>query len=188
MTKARIPKVLLLSHDCDLVLYQTFKALNDNGKAEITIAAPDEAVLPVDSMKRVAMPAIKSKFTLKAICKLRHVIKALRPDIIFAVSTSALSTAIQATRCMRHAPAIVGYRGTQARVHPFDPTYRMALLNKRVAHIVCETPDICQYLSGYIPAEKLSGHHKPFMRQWVQNAMAHPVAIGKEGDQIKIVS
>lgn len=187
MTKARIPKVLLLSHDCDLVLYQTFKALNDNGKAEITIAAPDEAVLPVDSMKRVAMPAIKSKFTLKAICKLRHVIKALRPDIIFAVSTSALSTAIQATRCMRHAPAIVGYRGTQARVHPFDPTYRMALLNKRVAHIVCETPDICQYLSGYIPAEKLSGRPKPFMRQWVQNAMAHPVAIGKEGDQIKII-
>lgn len=104
MTKTRIPKVLLLSHDCDLVLYQTFKALNDNGKAEITIVAPDEAVLPVDSMKRVAMPAIKSKFTLKAICKLRHVIKALRPDIIFAVSTSALSTAIQATRCMRHAP------------------------------------------------------------------------------------
>ena len=43
MTKARIPKVLLLSHDCDLVLYQTFKALDDNGKAEITIAAPDEA-------------------------------------------------------------------------------------------------------------------------------------------------
>lgn len=25
------------------------------------------------------------------------------------------------------------------------------------------------------------------MRQWVQNAMAHPVAIGKEGDQIKII-
>ena len=187
MTKARIPKVLLLSHDCDLVLYQTFKTLDDNGKAEITIAAPDEAVLPVDSMKRVAMPAIKSKFSLKAIYKLRHVIKALRPDIIFAVSTSALSTAIQATRCMRHAPAIVGYRGTQARVHPFDPTYRMALLNKRVTHIVCETPDICQYLTGDLPAEKLSGRPKPFMRQWVQNAMAHPVAIGKEGDQIKIV-
>ena len=79
MTKARIPKVLLLSHDCDLVLYQTFKALNDNGKAEITIVAPDEAVLPVDSMKRVAMPAIKSKFTLKAICKLRHVSRLYAP-------------------------------------------------------------------------------------------------------------
>lgn len=41
MTKTRTPKILLLSHDCDLVLYQTFKALNDSGKADITIAAPD---------------------------------------------------------------------------------------------------------------------------------------------------
>lgn len=187
MINALTPKILLLSHACDLVLYQTFKALSDSGKADITIAAPDEAVLPVDSMKRVAMPAIKSKFTLKAICGLRRIIKALQPDIVFAVSTSALSTAIQATRCMRHAPAIVGYRGTQARVHPFDPTYRMALLNKRVAHIVCETPDIRQYLAEYIPEDKLSGRPKPFMRQWVQNAMAHPVTIGKEDNQIKII-
>lgn len=186
MTKTRTPKILLLSHDCDLVLYQTFKALNDSGKADITIAAPDQDVLPVD-MKRMAMPDIKSKFTLKAICGLRRIIKTLRPDIVFAVSTSALSTAIQATRCMRHAPAIVGYRGTQAHVHPFDPTYRMALLNKRVAHIVCETPDIQEYLARYIPAERLSGRPKPFMRQWVQNAMAHPVVIGHDDDQIKII-
>lgn len=187
MTKARTPKVLLLSHDCDLVLYQTFKALNDNSKADITIAAPDEAVLPVDSIKRAAMPVIKSKFTPKAICGLRRIVKALHPDIIFAVSTSALSTAIQATRCMRHAPAVVGYRGTQAHVHPFDPTYRMALLNKRVAHIVCETADIQDYLARYIPVERLSGRPKPFMRQWVQNAMAHPVAIGNKDDKIKII-
>lgn len=187
MTKDNTPNILLLSNACDLVLYQTFKALNDNGKANIAIAAPDEDVLPVDAMKRVAMPAIKSKFTLKAICGLRHIIKALHPDIVFAVSTSALSTAIQATRCMRHAPAIVGYRGTQARVHPFDPTYRMALLNKRISHIVCETADIQQYLSQYIPSAKLSGRPKPFMRQWVQNAVAHPVTIGNADDQIKVV-
>ncbi len=187
MRTTRTPKVLLLSHACDLVLYQTFKALNDSDKAEVTIAAPDEAVLPVDSMKRVAMPIIRSKFTFKAILELRRIIKALHPDIIFAVSTSALSTAIQATRCLRHAPAVVGYRGTQAHVHPFDPTYRMALLNKRVAHIVCETADIQEYLARYIPIERLSGRPKPFMRQWVQNAMAHPITIGHDDDQIKII-
>lgn len=187
MTEARKPHILVLSHDCDLVLYQTFKALCDSGKADITIAAPDEAVLPVDGFGRVAMRPVKSKFTLSAIRSLRKIVKAIRPDIIFAVSTSALSTALQATRCMRHAPAVVGYRGTQAHVHPYDPTYRMALLNRRVAHIVCETDDIRQYLAHYVNPKRLSGRPKPFMRQWVKNAMAHPNPIGHDDDQIKVV-
>ena len=186
MTQTPKPVVVVLSHDCDLVLYQTFKALADSGAADITIAAPDTQVLPVDGLKRVAMREVKSKFTPSAIGSLRKIAKALRPDIIFAVSTSALSTALQATRWLRHAPAIIGYRGTQAHVHPYDPTYRMALLNRRVAHIVCETPDIREYLGRYIPPERLSGRPKPFMRQWVQNAVAHPYSIGHDGDQIKI--
>lgn len=171
-------KVMLIGHDADLVTINTFEALAARGY-DICLAT-DNADSPTTTLPRLVIAPIRGKLNLKAIFSLRRAMRQFRPDIVYAVSTSALSTALQASRGL--GVTIVGYRGTQARVHRFDPTYRMALLNRRVDHIVCETPDILEYLKNYIPAAKLSGHPKPYALDWVADALANPVTVGNRQD------
>lgn len=168
-------KILVLSHDCDLVLYRMLVSLNDDEAFDITVAGPetDRPKVP-DSISFESAAAIKSKFTFRAIRDVRRLLRQGGYDAVFAVSTSALSTALFASIGIR--VKIVGYRGTQARVRPLDPTYYMALLNPRVDHIVCETPDIEQYLSRYIAPRKLSTKTKPYDLAWVVEAEADPVS------------
>lgn len=166
--------ILVLSHDTDLVIYQTLAALNKDDNFHVVVAGPksDREKVPVDIEFRNTS-SIKSKFSIAAIRDVRRILKEENFDIIFAVSTSALSTALFASIGLK--VKIVGYRGTQARVHRFDPTYYLALLNPRVDHIICETPDIEQYLSKYIPSRKLSTKCKPYDLAWVASAEADPV-------------
>ncbi len=167
-------KILVLSHDCDLVLAQMLAALSRDDDFKIVMAGPEaEHGKALGAVEFVPMNAIKSKFTLAAIRDVRRILKSGYFDAIFAVSTSALSTALFASIGM--GVKVVGYRGTQARVRPLDPTYYMALLNPGVDHIVCETSDIQEYLSKYIPSRKLSTKTKPYDVAWVADAMADPV-------------
>jgi len=183
--------IILIAHDCDLVLYKAFDALASSQSFNITVAGTpgqlEEAAYHAPHCARVNMLPIKGKLSLKAARSLRHIIDSHHTDAIFAVSTSALSTAIIACRRRHKNVAIVGYRGTQARVHRFDPTYRMALLNPRVDTIICETPDIASYLSRFIDADKLPVCAKPFMRQWVEDAIANPVTLAQDApDALRI--
>lgn len=168
-----IPTILLIYHDADMVTLRTFEAINAMGQARVVLADTNP-VTASSNLSRVSIQPIKGKLNVKAIKSLRHAIRELSPDVVFAVSTSALSTALFATRGTN--TKVIGYRGTQARVHRFDPTYRMALLNKRVHHIVCETQDICQYLSRYIPQEKLSWCPKPYSTDWIKDAIVNPMS------------
>lgn len=165
--------ILLIYHDADLVTRQTFAALDKRDGLNVLMAVP-RGTDTSDScgLACVTMAPIRSKFTPAAIRTLRGLIRRHRVDAIFAASTSALSTALFAT--LGTSTKVVGYRGTQARIRPLDPTYYLALLNPRVSHIVCETPDIEEYLSRYIPSRKLSGMPKPYDRAWVAPAMAKP--------------
>ena len=167
-------KLLAIYHDCDLVTYKMLEELQASGAACVTVAtdAAHSAAVP-PTLAVALIETIKSKFTLKAIRSLRAVMKAGAYDAVYCISTSALSTAIWASAFLPI--KIIGYRGTQARVRRFDPTYYMALLNPTVDHIVCETPDIEQYLRRYIPARKLSCHTKPYALEWVAEAEANPV-------------
>ena len=171
--KTEKPTVLVIYHATDMVQYRTFEALAARGEFRVVVAAPAEAnIAEMTSLPSVEIAPIKSKFSLKAIRSIRQAIRETGAGIVFASSTSALSNTILASG--RKSPKIVGYRGTQARVHRFDPTYRMALLNPRVDHIVCETTDIHQYLEQYIRPERLSGMPKPYMRAWVKDSIANP--------------
>lgn len=182
--------VLVIYHDADSIFYECLARLAaSTPELSVTVAAPAEAAIRLpEPLRRIPMKAIQSKFTRPAISSLRRIIRDMRPDVIFAPSTSGLSTAILAAAprgltplmlltpgLFRKGPAIVGYRGTQARVHAMDPTYRMALLNPRVDHIICETADIEEYLRHFIPTCKLSTHLKPYDLAWADQALADPI-------------
>lgn len=177
------PRVILVSDDCDLVTYNTFETLAAQGKADVTIAVAEGDTVPeTPHCKRLTISAIRSKWTPKARRDLRRAIADTGAQAAFCVSTSALANMLAAakgTDCK-----VVGYRGTQAKVKSWDPTYRMALLNKRVAHIVCETPDIEQYMGRYVPPGCLSTLPKPYSLDWVADAMAHPATLDGKGLQI----
>ena len=180
------PKILLVSHGSDLVTYMTFNSLAAKHNMEVYIAAPADANLPeLSHCRRITMAPIKSKWTTAARRSLRKIIKDNNMDLVHCVSTSALANTLAAAK---HTGAIVtGYRGTQHRIHRFDPMNHLALLNKRVAHIVCEGADIADHLANFVPASKLSIHAKPYDAEWVKEAMANPVKLEGEGLQISYV-
>ncbi len=167
-------KLLTIYHDCDLVTYKMLEQLQQQPDIEVAVAVDAEhrAAVP-QCLPTVEIETIKSKFTLKAIRSLRKVLTEGGYDAVYCISTSALSTAIWASVMLP--VKVIGYRGTQARVRRFDPTYRMALLNPAVDHIVCETPDIEQYLAKFVPVKKLSTKTKPYELEWVAEAEANPV-------------
>lgn len=103
---------------------------------------------------------------------LRSYIKHYQIDILFSPSSAGLSNGLLASLGTK--VKNVGYRGTQAKVRLGDPTYYLGVLNPRVAHIVCETDDIRDYLARFIPRRKLSVNLKPFEVEWVQDACAAP--------------
>jgi len=179
-------KILVLSHDTDLVTYQMLRDLNGKAEFSVTVAGPesDRKKVP-EGIRFMPMREIKSKMTWGAILDVRKIIKNEKFDAIYAVSTSALSTAILASVLLKI--KIVGYRGTQAKVRPLDPTYYLALLNPRVDHIVCETPDIEEYLKKYIPEEKLTTKAKPYDVAWVADAVANPVTYAADKLQLTYI-
>jgi len=134
----------------------------------------------------IETPPIKSKLSLGAIRALRRIMKRLEIDAVFCHSTSGLSCSLIASAGLK--TKVIGYRGTQAKVRRFDPTYRLALLNPAVSHIVCAGDDIADYLSRWIPREKLSAKRKPYDLAWVADALANPEPWGKRTeDEFRLV-
>lgn len=162
-----IKTILVTNHGLDSISRDMLGRLASRGDMRVIIAGPDEG-----SRGGVEMPAIKSKTDFAAAKALRRVIKIEGVDIAFAPSTSGLACLLWAT--MGTKTKVVGYRGTQAKVRRSDPTNYLALLNPRVSHVVCETPDIKEYLGPRIGERKLSALEKPFALEWVAEAMKEP--------------
>ena len=74
----------------------------------------------------------------------------------------------------------IAYRGTQAKLKRFDPTYYLGILNPAVEHVVCETKDIEEYLSRFIARKRLTTSTKPFDIDWIKEAVRTP----KQADDI----
>lgn len=195
-------KILVVYHDADSIFYETLALMmQKHPDAKVIVAdagegAPKRKIIPATLPTR-KISAIKSKYTKEAIRDLRRLIHDENPDVVFAPSTSGLSNTLFAVngnfktvtglgKAARR-PAVVGYRGTQAHVRPLDPTYRIALINPQVSHIVCETPDIAELLKVYIPAHKLSVHAKPYDLAWAEEAVANPAKLEGDGLQISYV-
>ena len=81
-------------------------------------------------------------------------------------SSSGLSNALFASIGTR--AKNIAYRGTQAKLKRFDPTYYLGILNPAVEHVVCETKDIEEYLSRFIARKRLTTSTKPFDIDWIK--------------------
>ena len=136
-----------------------------------TIAQPDRYKMQGDCIPLI-IPPIRSKFNWDTIKALHKHLREHDIDIIFSPGSSGLSNALFAslgTKALN-----VAYRGTQAKIRRTDPTYYLAALNPRVAHTVCETEDIREYLSRFISPRKLSVNLKPFDLRWLDDALRNP--------------
>lgn len=166
--------ILITHRGTDLVTYKMLGILSRNKSFKIYVAVSsekEELMLEGDCIP-LKISGINSKFSWKVIKALRGHIRKYQINLIFSPSTSGLSNSLFASLGMR--VKNVGYRGTQAKVKRFDPTYYMGLLNPKVDHIVCETDDIQEYLSHYINRNKLSVSTKPFDVEWVADACLNP--------------
>ncbi len=114
-------KIIVPSHDLDMVMRKTFGRLSERPEFKIYIAGPDEEKRPQEgACIGIDSPKIKSKFTRPAIKDLRRKMKELDIDIAFSASTSGLSNALMASIGLK--VKNVGYRGTQAKVRRTDLT------------------------------------------------------------------
>lgn len=163
-------RILVISDAFDTVLQMTFSSLMERYGAEVYVIGP--AGLNVKATKLITSAPISSKFQLSVIRDIRKAVKKYNIDVVFAPSTSGLSNALFAT--IGTNANVVGYRGTQHRIHRTDPTHYLALLNPRLSHVVCETKDIHEYLRKFIPESKLSGMPKPYQVEWVADAITSP--------------
>lgn len=174
--------ILVPNDDLDLVTRNTLEAVGNDPRLNIIIAGPGEG-----ANGGVEAPAIRSKLDFKAIRFYRKLIKQLGVNATFSPSTSGLATMIGATfgrGKVRH----IGYRGTQAKVHRSDPANHLALLNRRVSHVICETPDIQSYLAPMVGAGKVSGMPKPFLLSWVEGSLVNPKTVeGQPEGALKLI-
>lgn len=167
--------ILVTSRELDMTGYDMLGRLSLDPLFNVYIAISSK--MEKDSIRGncvpVMIPILKSKFVFKAVKALRRIIKLYHIDMIFSPSSAGLSNALFASWGMK--VKNVGYRGTQAKVKRTDPTYYLSILNPWVNHIVCETPDIYEYLSsGLLPERKLSVNLKPFDVSWVKDACEKP--------------
>lgn len=156
--------ILLVYKEADIATYKMLEGLSKLEDFNIYIASPqsytDKKIYgnctPLD------LPVITSKFNWNVIRALRKIIKTYRIDLIYSPSSSGLSNALFASIGTR--AKNIAYRGTQAKLKRFDPTYYLGILNPAVEHVVCETKDIEEYLSRFIARKRLTTSTKPFVQ------------------------
>lgn len=172
--------ILLVYKEADIATYKMLEGLSKLEDFNIYIASPQSYTdkniygncTPLD------LPVITSKFNWNVIRALRKIIKTYRIDLIYSPSSSGLSNALFASIGTR--AKNIAYRGTQAKLKRFDPTYYLGILNPAVEHVVCETKDIEEYLSRFIARKRLTTSTKPFDIDWIKEAVRTP----KQADDI----
>ena len=163
-------KILVPTSGLDHITRETIAFINGTRDMDIVIAGPGEG-----DRGGIEAPVIKSKISPSAIRAYRTVVKNNDVNLTFSISTSALSNMLLATIGLK--VKNIGYRGTQAKVRKSDPFNWLALLNPRVSHVVCETPDIEETLSAQIGADKVSGMPKPYELSWAEGALHNPAGL-----------
>lgn len=109
--------------------------------------------------------ALKGKVQPGLIAQMRRLIRKLDISIIHATDSASLSNALFATLFTR--AQVIGYRGTLSRIHRFDPTYWLGILNPRVRRIFCVSRSVHDYLARFIDTRKLVLNPKGFDCQWL---------------------
>ncbi len=180
---------LLFTHrEIDNIIEALYLALAKHEDFEIfvTDSSIQEPILK-NNVSYLPLPLITSKVKPSVIKALNSYNKQYKFDIIYSVSSSGLSNAILATlfSSVKH----VAYRGTGAKIRRSDPSYYLGILNPKVAHVVCETKHVQDYLLIFFPSNKLSIAVKPFDISWVDTARQEPIYIEQFKDSdLKLIT
>jgi len=164
--------ILATHRELDIAGYHMLEQLSYKPDINIFITAADENTKIRAKCISIKIAALNSKISWKAIRDIRKAIKKHDIDLIFSVGSSGLSNALFASLGTK--AQNIAYRGTQKRIRRSDITYYLGILNPRVKHIICLTPDIKEYLSKFIRPERLTINPKPFDVSWVEKACLQP--------------
>ena len=141
---------LCLGYAATLPEVKLFKGLVAKG-AEVTIIAnwqtAESADLELSGIRVIYLPITK-KIDLKAIKKLRALIKSEKYDIIYLTFSRAITNVLFATMGLR--VKIVAFLGSLS-LHWHDPSAYLSFLNKRINKIICLSDGVEQHALKQAP-------------------------------------
>ncbi len=106
------------------------------------------------------------KFSWGFIRQLRTLVRERSIVLIHAMDSKSLSNALFACRGL--AVRFIAYRGTLARIRRWDPSYYLAILNRRVERVICVNRSIHDYMQRFYPPERLVLAYKGYEVDWAQ--------------------
>jgi len=122
----------------------------------------------VQSGVAVAELSIRHRLDLRAAHRLRKLLRARRPDIVYAPLNSTLSVSLIATRGL--GIKVIGYRGTIGHLSHWDPAAWLTYLHPRLDRIVCVSKAVERYLTDVrIPVECLRTIYKGHRVSWYES-------------------
>lgn len=166
-------KVLLSGLTSDRVELRLARGLHDAG-VELSVIAPPGS--PAAALCRelgwpLAEYVFQNRFDRSGVTLYRDLLAAHQYDVVHALTNRSLSTALLATRRLKHPPRIVAYRGTMGHLSWLDPASHFSYLNRRVDCIVCVSDAVRRYLKTFrIPDERLAVIWKGHDPSWYQAA------------------
>jgi glycosyltransferase involved in cell wall biosynthesis len=163
-------KILSLCTSPDLPEIHTLLGLKRQG-AEMFVVA-DPAWLETAGARALADSSItalpikcSSRFDLKAVKKIRNLIKSEGIRLVHSFSARSLSNAIIASFGMNILH--VAYRGTTGHINKFDPASWLTYLNPKISKIVAVSDAVKAYLSDLgISQDKIVTIHKGHDLAW----------------------
>ena len=109
--------------------------------------------------------SIRHRLDLRAVHRLRKLLCARRPDIVYAPLNSTLSVSLIAARGV--GIKVIGYRGTIGHLSRWDPGSRLTYLHPRLDRIVCVSKAVERYLTDMgVPTERLRTIYKGHRVSW----------------------
>ncbi|MDA0991874.1 MAG: glycosyltransferase [Verrucomicrobia bacterium] len=161
-------RILIVNTYSDRPENALFLGLVEHGFDVHSICAPDapERHELVRGGVRVTELAVKHRLDFHAVRVLRRIIRAERPDLVYAPRNSTLSVSILASIGIKQ-HAVVAYRGTIGHIDRIDPAAWLTYLNPRVDQILCVSEAVRQYLIGVrLPPARLTTVYKGHDVSW----------------------
>ncbi len=183
-------RVLFGSLSTDHVEQNLARALNESGVYIKAVCHPGSSAKVwcmkhgIDNVELT----FRSRFDRSAILAYRELLAADHYDLIHCLTNRSLSTALQATRKMRDAPPVIGYRGTMGHLSRWDPASRLSYLHPRVGAIICISDAVRGYLSSMgVPGERLEVIWKGHDPDWYAAAPRSELnALGVPADAVVV--
>lgn len=129
----------------------------------------------VDGGVAVTELSIRNRLDLRAAHRLRTLMLARRPHIVYAPLNNTLGVSLIATRGLHI--KVVGYRGTIGHLSRWDPASRLTYLHPRLDRIVCVSKAVERYLTETgISGQRLRTIYKGHRVSWYDSDQPVPLS------------